>query len=80
MARQVKITEREKPSDWSIESMDFINNLLLRKQYQRLGNDRPGAAKLHPWFRGFDWQGLENKTLLSPFFGIVKFIFLKKRN
>jgi hypothetical protein len=46
----------------------------LRKQYQRLGNDRPGSAKLHPWFRGFDWQGLENKTLLSPFFGIVNFI------
>ena len=55
--------------------MEFFNLLLLRKQYQRLGNDKPGSAKSHPWFRGFDWQGLENKTILSPFFGIVNLFF-----
>ena len=62
----------EKPGNWSDESVDFVNQLLLRKQYQRLGNDKPGSAKNHPWFNGFNWEGLENKEVKSPFYGIVR--------
>jgi len=51
--------------------MDFINGLLVRKQHQRLGHDRPGAAKSHPWFDGFDWNSFENFSMPSPFSGVV---------
>ena len=77
-ARQIKLTDNEKPWDWSDASMDFVNSLLLRKQNQRLGCNRPGSAKFHPWFLGFDWEGLENKTLLSPFFGTVNYLIFYK--
>ena len=48
--------------------MDFFNLLMKRKQEQRLGFKR-GIIELkeHAWFKGFDWVGLENKTLPSPF-------------
>lgn len=72
MSKQAKVNEYEKPSDWSNESADFINQLLLRKQHQRLGHDRPGSAKQHPWFNNFDWAALEKFNIPSPFSGIVK--------
>ena len=61
----------EKPLDWSDHALDFVNKLLLRKQNQRLGFDRPGSAKNHPWFDGFDWDAFENLRTPSPFNGIV---------
>jgi hypothetical protein len=71
MAKQAKIHDYEKAAEWSNESVDFINKLLIRKQYQRLGYDKPGSAKMHPWFDNFDWDALENKKMISPFAGIV---------
>ncbi len=71
MARQARVVEYEKPIEWSDDAVDFTNKLLLRKQNQRLGGDRPGAARNHPWFKNFDWEGLMNGTLPSPFCGIV---------
>jgi hypothetical protein len=76
MNKQAKVHEHEKPQDWSNESADFVNQLLLRKQHQRLGHDRPGSAKSHPWFDNFDWASFENFRLPSPFSGIVNFKFL----
>lgn len=73
---QAKIHDNEKRSDWSQDSVDFINALLQRKQSYRLGNDKPGSAKKHSWFNGFDWQALENGTMKSPFFGIVSCLLL----
>lgn len=72
MAKQAKVHEYEKPNDWSEEAVDFINRLLLRKQHQRLGFDKPGSAKEHPWFEGFDWDNFEQCKIPSPFIGIVK--------
>lgn len=71
MAKQVKVHDHEKPTGWSDQSVDFINKLLLRKQYLRLGQDKPGIAKSHPWFDGFDWDALEHKRMASPFAGVV---------
>lgn len=71
MAKQAKVHSHEKPPEWSEEAVDFINKLLLRKQNQRLGYDRPGTAKSHPWFDNFDWESLENRRMMSPFVGIV---------
>lgn len=68
MRKQVQIEENEIPDDWSLESVDFINRLLQRKETKRLGY-REGVKELraHPWFKGFDWDRLYNKTLVSPF-------------
>jgi len=66
--RQAKISER--PDDISAEAVDFVNQLLQRKPSQRLGHDTPGIAKLHPWFKDFNWTGLQAGTLKSPFEGI----------
>lgn len=75
LSKQAKIHDFEKRPEWSDAAVDFINNSLLRKQNLRLGHDKPGAAKNHPWFDGFDWQALENVTMKSPFFGIVLEIY-----
>jgi hypothetical protein len=76
MAKQAKVHDFEKPQTWSDQSVDFVNKLLLRKQYQRLGYDKPGSAKSHPWFNGFDWEALENNKMPSPFTGIVFSLFI----
>lgn len=72
VARQAKVEEFEVPPGWSLEAVDFINSLLIRKQYQRLGSDKPGSAKKHSWFKNYDWESLKNKTIKSPFYGIVQ--------
>jgi hypothetical protein len=74
LAKQVKINLQDKPSGWSDEAVDFINKLLIRKQNQRLGYDRPGSAKNHPWFDGFSWDGLYDRQIQSPFSGIVNIL------
>lgn len=76
MNKQAKVHDYEKPQDWSDESVDFINKLLIRKQHQRLGHDKPGSAKTHPWFNGFDWEAFESCRMLSPFNGIVNLILI----
>lgn len=35
-----------------------------------MGNDKPGSAKAHPFFKGFDWDALYNGTMKSPFEGV----------
>jgi hypothetical protein len=71
MAKQAKVHDYDKPQEWSDESVDFVNSLLIRKQNLRLGNDKPGCAKSHPWFENFDWTAFESQKLVSPFAGIV---------
>ena len=71
LAKQAKISLNDKPNNWSDDSVDFINKLLIRKHSQRLGNDKPGVAKNHPWFNGYDWKSLYERKITSPFYGIV---------
>lgn len=79
IAKQAKVSETDKPSDWSDEAVDFVNKLLMRKREARLGNDAPGTARLHPWFDKFDWKSLQNMTMTSPFSGIVSIDILTKK-
>ena len=66
LKKQAKIDEEE--TDWSLESIDFINQCLKRKASKRLGYIN-GIIELknHKWFDGFDWDGLYNKSILAPF-------------
>ena len=66
LKKQAKIDEDD--TDWSSESVDFINKCLKRKDSRRLGyNYGIKELKNHQWFHGYDWDGLLNKNLLAPF-------------
>ena len=68
LQKQAKIDEDDVPEGWSLESVDFINKCMKRKESRRLGYNK-GVIELkeHQWFKDFDWEGLYNKTLSAPF-------------
>jgi len=68
LKKQAKIDREDIPEGWSLESVDFINKCLKRKESRRLGY-RHGISELkkHSWFQDFDWESLFNKTMPAPF-------------
>ena len=68
LKKQAKIDRGEIPDGWSLESVDFINKCLKRKESRRLGY-KNGITELknHIWFSNFDWENLFNKTMQAPF-------------
>ena len=68
LKRQARIEREDIPEGWSLESVDFINKCLKRKESRRLGY-RNGIIELknHSWFKDFDWESLLNKTMQAPF-------------
>ena len=75
LARQVSVKAEEVPRGWSPEAADFINGLIQRKPARRLGANGISEIVDHPWFAGFDWKALENKTMVPPFVPNVKEVF-----
>ena len=68
LQKQAAVSIDELPRGWSEESGDFINKLLKRKPEKRLGYiNGVGELKVHKWFKGFDWEALEQKIMISPF-------------
>lgn len=63
MARQAQIKKKDKPSDWSNEAVDFVNQLIQRKPVNRLGNNGPEEVMSHPWFHDIDWNRLKRKQI-----------------
>ncbi|EDR25968.1 hypothetical protein, conserved [Entamoeba dispar SAW760] len=47
-----------------------IQDLLVKDPEKRLTN--PNNIKSHPWFKGFDWEGLFQKKLSPPFVPVLK--------
>ena len=66
--KRINLKKKDLPKGWSIESIDFINQLLERRPQFRLGNDE-GVSELkeHPWLKYYPWKELENKELPAPF-------------
>ena len=52
---------------WSIESINFINRLLQRKLYNKIGLRKPIEAKEFSWFKNIDWTNLYFWNLKEPF-------------
>lgn len=67
LSRQVQVQVKEKPNDWSVESVDFINKLIERKKEKRLGCNSINEIKQHPWFKNFKWKDLYLHKLNSPY-------------
>ena len=68
LRKQAKIGENDIVDGWSMESVDFINHCLKRKESRRLGfTAGVKDLKNHIWFKHFDWESLYNKTLRAPF-------------
>lgn len=67
LAKQVQIARENIPEGWSVESADFINQLIQRKPGDRLGFNGPKEVMAHPWLANFPWKQLLSKQLDPPF-------------
>ena len=67
MNTQIYIKKTEICKNWSLESVDFINGLLQRKPFKRLGFHGINEIKNHSWFDDFNWDDLYNKNIIAPF-------------
>ena len=65
--KQAKIKKDEIPNDWSVNAVDFINKLLIRKAEERLGYNGIYELKNHPWLSDIDWEKLKMKKVDPPF-------------
>lgn len=56
------------PRHFDSAAKDLVKGLLVTDRTKRLGNLRGGAHDImrHPFFRGTNWRGLLNKTVLAP--------------
>ena len=53
------------------ELCDFMNRLLKRKQYERLGANGLEEIMNHEWIKDFDWNSLIDRKMKSPFEKII---------
>ena len=67
MSKQIYIDKEMLPFDWSEESADFINGLLIRKDVKRLGYNNDLEIKNHPWFNDINFDELVKKNIEAPF-------------
>jgi len=79
LRKQAKIGEDDIVDGWSMESVNFINHCLKRKDSRRLGfTGGVKDLKNHKWFKDYDWESLYNKTLKAPFIPPIGGNFDKK--
>ena len=79
LRKQAKIDEDNIVDGWSMESVEFINHCLKRKDSRRLGfTGGVKDLKNHKWFKDYDWESLFNKTLIAPFIPPIGGNFDKK--
>ena len=67
LKEQVEIKFEELNENWSRESADFINKLLIREPENRLGYKNINELKEHPWLKYYPWSLIKDKKLPSPF-------------
>ena len=67
MMKQVYLDNDTIPLNWSQESADFINRLLIRKETSRLGYYNDYEIKKHPWFRDINFDDLLEGKIRAPF-------------
>ncbi|CAK60256.1 unnamed protein product (macronuclear) [Paramecium tetraurelia] len=63
LAKQVQVKKEELPLGWSENSLDFVNQLILRKPERRLGSNGIEEILHHPWLKGYPWDDLLKKKV-----------------
>ncbi|CAK88737.1 unnamed protein product (macronuclear) [Paramecium tetraurelia] len=63
LAKQVQVKREELPIGWSESSLDFVNQLILRKPERRLGSNGIEEILHHSWLKGFPWDDLLKKKV-----------------
>ena len=67
LKRQAEIKVEDLNENWTKESADFINKLLIREPENRLGYKSINELKEHPWLKYYPWNLIKVKKLPSPF-------------
>ena len=67
MSKQIYLDMESIPNNWSEESADFINKLLIRKDAKRIGFYNELEIQNHPWFYDINFDKIVKKELISPF-------------
>ena len=68
LARQAHVHRKDLfENGWSLEGGNFINKLLYRKPYKRLGYEGIAEIKECSWFKNFNWDELLKKNIVSPY-------------
>jgi serine/threonine protein kinase len=65
-AKEAQIKRNQLPDKYSLECMDFINNMIKRKQTERLGYENISTIFRHPWLLDVDFKKLYLKKIESP--------------
>ena len=67
LKHQVEIKNEDNKENWTKESIDFINKLLIREPEKRLGYKNINELKEHPWIKYYPWNLIKDKKLPAPF-------------
>lgn len=69
MFRSIANVQYTMPEYFSPALKDLIRGLLIKVPSRRLGCGPGGVAavKNHPWFRGFDWNALTERSMKAPY-------------
>jgi len=62
-----QVKKEDIPENWAEEVADLINQLISRKEENRLGKQGSKSIKSHPWFKDVEWDELENHRVAAPF-------------
>ena len=61
--KDIRLTKKDIPENFSLIIGDFINKLLKRNFRERLGNKGIQNVMNHPWLEGVDWNIIEGKLV-----------------
>lgn len=66
--KEIKLDKTNIKDGWSLEAADFINQLLKRQPFKRLGNNGGiSEVKKHVWLKDINWKDLYNGIIKSPY-------------
>ena len=61
--KDIRLTKKDIPENYSLILGDFINKLLKRNNRERLGDKGIQYIINHPWLEGVEWEIIETKLL-----------------
>ena len=69
--KNIKLTRKNIPENYSIEMGDFVNKLLRRNMKKRLGNKSIDEIINHPWLEGVQWEIIEYKLVEDDYIPFI---------